>query len=95
MSRRVNAGATLNRLKLTKRTSAGMCHPRRLRNYSILLGLPRWLSASPVNTSAWITLVVSWLENQRCPTNSVTQDAELSSLEDSRDAFQLYDIAVR
>ncbi|KAH9964567.1 hypothetical protein BC827DRAFT_1265837 [Russula dissimulans] len=39
----------------------------------------RWLSASPVNTSTWITLV----------------DAELSSLEDSRDAFQLYDVAVR
>ncbi|KAI0294831.1 histidine kinase [Russula brevipes] len=39
----------------------------------------RWLSASPVNTSAWITLI----------------DAELSSLEDNRDAFQLYDIAVR
>ncbi|KAN0121467.1 histidine kinase [Russula decolorans] len=38
----------------------------------------RWLSASPVNTSAWVTLV----------------DAELSSLEDSRDAFQLYDAAV-
>ena len=25
--------------------------------------LPRWLSASPVNTSAWVTLVVSKLEN--------------------------------
>jgi hypothetical protein len=25
--------------------------------------LPRWLSASPVNTSAWVTLVVSELEN--------------------------------
>lgn len=25
--------------------------------------LPRWLSASPVNTSAWVTLVVSQLEN--------------------------------
>ncbi len=24
--------------------------------------LPRWLSASPVNTSAWVTLVVSQLE---------------------------------
>jgi hypothetical protein len=24
---------------------------------------PRWLSASPVNTSAWVTLVVSQLEN--------------------------------
>lgn len=24
---------------------------------------PRWLSASPVNTSAWVTLVVSELEN--------------------------------
>ncbi|KAI9509850.1 hypothetical protein F5148DRAFT_1275037 [Russula earlei] len=39
----------------------------------------RWLSASPVNTSTWVTLV----------------DAELSSLEDSRDALQLYDVAVR
>ncbi|KAI0005369.1 hypothetical protein BJV74DRAFT_875326 [Russula compacta] len=39
----------------------------------------RWLSASPVNTSTWVTLV----------------DAELLSLEDSRDAFQLYDAAVR
>jgi hypothetical protein len=25
--------------------------------------LPRWLSASPVNTSAWVTLIVSRLEN--------------------------------
>ncbi|KAI9445552.1 histidine kinase [Lactarius indigo] len=39
----------------------------------------RWLSASPVNTSTWVALV----------------DAELSSLEDRRDAFQLYDVAVR
>lgn len=39
----------------------------------------RWLSASPVNTSTWVALV----------------DAELSSLEDHRDAFQLYDVAVR
>jgi hypothetical protein len=27
--------------------------------------LPRWLSASPVNTSAWVTLIVSQLENGR------------------------------
>ncbi|KAN0138534.1 hypothetical protein V8E53_003522 [Lactarius tabidus] len=39
----------------------------------------RWLSASPVNTSTWVTLV----------------DAELSSLEDRRDAYQLYDVTVR
>ncbi|KAI0271645.1 histidine kinase [Gloeopeniophorella convolvens] len=39
----------------------------------------RWLSPSPVNTSTWVALV----------------DAELSSLEDSRDAFQLYDVATR
>ncbi|KAI0307475.1 histidine kinase [Multifurca ochricompacta] len=38
----------------------------------------RWLSASPVNTRTWVALV----------------DAELSSLEDSRDAFRLYDVAV-
>ena len=27
--------------------------------------IPRWLSASPVNTSTWVTLVVSRLENGR------------------------------
>ena len=26
--------------------------------------LPRWLSASPVNTSAWVTLIVSQLVNE-------------------------------
>ncbi|KAF8272384.1 histidine kinase [Lactarius quietus] len=39
----------------------------------------RWLSASPVNTSTWVALV----------------EAELSALEDRRDAYQLYDVAVR
>ncbi|KZT06226.1 histidine kinase [Laetiporus sulphureus 93-53] len=39
----------------------------------------KWLSPSPVNTSAWVALV----------------DAELASLVNSPDAFKLYDVAVK
>lgn len=39
----------------------------------------RWLSPSPVNTSAWVALV----------------DAELASIANDPDAFKLYDIAVK
>jgi hypothetical protein len=57
--------------------------------------LPRWLSASPVNMSPWVTLVVSQIENRATMrADFLPQEAELSSLEDSRDAFQLYDAAV-
>ncbi|KAJ7139584.1 dual-domain HisK/Mak2 protein kinase [Mycena epipterygia] len=41
--------------------------------------ISRWRSPSPVNTSTWVALV----------------DAELASLNDSPDAFKLYDAAVR
>ncbi|TFY83386.1 hypothetical protein EWM64_g624 [Hericium alpestre] len=39
----------------------------------------RWLSPSPVNTSAWVALV----------------DAEMSSLDNSTESYKLYDIAVK
>ncbi|KAH9921391.1 histidine kinase [Fomitopsis serialis] len=39
----------------------------------------KWLSPSPVNTSAWVALI----------------DAEMASLTNSPDAFKLYDVAVK
>ncbi|OCH84424.1 histidine kinase [Obba rivulosa] len=41
--------------------------------------IKKWLSPSPVNTSAWVALV----------------DAEMASLVNSSDAFKLYDVAVK
>ena len=45
--------------------------------------------------SPWVTLVVSQIENRATMSAKfLPQEAELSSLEDSRDVFQLYDAAV-